>query len=140
MKHTKSDRIQVIIAYILGCIFFIIWVLHLYSKIKEDHTSNSPEATPSENVYSSNSSTNSIKWLYGKWKCSTPYGSMYLIIDATTITEMVGNEINNASYSIKNGVLYAKYRGDGGISTSYPLDINNQRIGAGDGYWYTKMN
>lgn len=79
------------------------------------------------------------QWVYGTWACTTPLGTETIKIDEYGgIWSFRYGDASYGSYSYSECVIRAKFPNDGGITTSYRLDIQNQRIEYGGGYFFHK--
>lgn len=81
-------------------------------------------------------STNAPSWIQGSWKCSTPYGSMKVVIEGDHIREIFSD----------GGTFYGTYHIDGdyiipetGSHTHYEMDKYSNRLSAGQGYYFEKQ-
>lgn len=76
-------------------------------------------------------------WLFGVWKAkSTPVGEAIISIEGNRIKECIGGEINTGTFSVGKDYIQVSY--DGGSGVRYELDVKNERLGLGDGYWLSK--
>ena len=78
------------------------------------------------------------KWLYGSWKCRTPYGTINLEINNYTVYQVDKYGFDSGSYDVIDGVLRVKFERDAGIVTTYKLNERLQRIEYGGGYSFFK--
>ena len=78
-------------------------------------------------------------WAYGTWTCTTPYGTETMKIEEYGgIWNIANGYADFGSFTYSNGVIRANFSKDGGLVTSMPLDMNNQRIEYGGGYYWRK--
>jgi hypothetical protein len=76
-------------------------------------------------------------WIYGTWKCNTPYGTIKIIINKNG---RMYDSIEEGwfSYSIESTRIWEQLDGYG---SSYPLDRANKRIGTGEpDVWFSKVS
>ena len=78
------------------------------------------------------------KWLYGSWKCRTPYETINLEIKKHTVIQVDKYGFDSGSYDVIDGVLCVKFERDAGIVTTYKLNERLQRIEFGGGYSFFK--
>lgn len=73
-------------------------------------------------------------WIYGSWKCTTPYGTMHMIIreDGTVWDDI---EEKWSTYEVYEDRIWVDY---GSYGTSLDFDKANHRLSAGEGYWFTR--
>lgn len=80
-------------------------------------------------------------WLIGSWKCTTEYGTAYLVISETTATYSFLDDVEEGSYEVINNKFYLHCHTPSGQSynTTMELDCVNQRIDMGEGHWMSKQ-
>ena len=77
-------------------------------------------------------------WVYGTWTCTTPYGTETIKIDKWEIADLSYGSYKTASYSYENGMIKAKFPGEGGIVTVFRVDLAGHRIEYGEGIYMHK--
>ena len=81
-------------------------------------------------------------WLYGNWRCVTPYGTLlpkYLKITRYTVTEYDKyGVVDSGSFTVDDDVLRVEFSQDAGIVTTFELDERRHMIYMGGGYYYIK--
>lgn len=77
------------------------------------------------------------EWIYGEWKCYTPYGTIRMKIYPNN-TMWDGVEGRTVPIEIERSRIWADF---GQYGSSYSLDHTNERISAGEpGYWFRKVS
>ena len=79
-------------------------------------------------------------WLFGKWTCSTAYGTETMWISKDGVRSKNGNVEDTGSYTYSNGELRIQYSREKGVVTSIPVDVVNRRLEYGGGYYWVKSN
>ena len=75
-------------------------------------------------------------WLYGEWQCQSNYGLMGIKITPDQIIEvMPDGEVSTSRWHMQGTTLMT----DGTSGTYYDLDMANQRIAFGGGYYFYKI-
>ena len=75
-------------------------------------------------------------WLYGEWQCQSNYGLMGIkIIPDQIIEVMPDGEVSTSRWHMQGTTLMT----DGTSGTYYDLDMANQRIAFGGGYYFYKV-
>lgn len=77
-------------------------------------------------------------WVYGTWTCTTSYGTETIKIDKWEIADLSYGSYKTASYSYEDGMIKAKFPGEGGIVTVFRVDLVGRRIEYGDGIYMHK--
>lgn len=76
-------------------------------------------------------------WLLGEWKSkSAPVGEVTILIDNNKIKESIGGVIKTGTFTIGKDYIQVSY--DSGSGVRYDLDVQNERLGLGEGYWLSK--
>ena len=73
-------------------------------------------------------------WLLGKWVCKTAYGTETMWIES----DIVRSDSDSGTYTYSNGELRIKFSRERGVVTSIPVDVANQRLEYGGGYYWVK--
>ena len=73
-------------------------------------------------------------WLLGKWVCKTAYGTETMWIES----DIVRSDSDSGTYTYSNGELRIKFSRERGVVTSIPVDLANQRLEYGGGYYWVK--
>ena len=79
-------------------------------------------------------------WLFGKWTCSTAYGTETMWISKDGVRSKSGNIEDTGSYTYSNGELRIQFSRERGVVTSIPVDVVNRRLEYGGGYYWVKSN
>lgn len=79
-------------------------------------------------------------WLFGKWTCSTAYGTEIMWIDKDGVRSKNGNVEDTGTYTYSNGELRIQFSRERGVVTSIPVDAANRRLEYGGGYYWVKSN
>lgn len=107
--------------------------------VKEDFSKDEPlfdeEETVTEEVVNGVPS-----WLFGKWTCSTAYGTETMWISKDGVRSKSGNIEDTGSYTYSNGELRIQFSRERGVVTSIPVDVVNRRLEYGGGYYWVKSN
>lgn len=131
---------------IAGSIFLLISCRKSSANYNQESTRNSPSvsilANESEkvnyynNALSSYNDVDENEWIYGTWRCSTPYGTIEIIVqDNGRMYD--GIEERWCNYTIEGDRIIEQL--NHGIS-SYNIDRANKRFDCGEpGYWFTKV-
>ena len=114
-------------------------VVEKEKKLKEEVTKDEPlfadEETVAEEVVNGVPS-----WLFGKWTCSTAYGTETMWISKDGVRSKSGNVEDTGSYTYSNGELRIQFSRERGVVTSIPVDVVNRRLEYGGGYYWVKSN
>ena len=92
-----------------------------------------------ESSNSSSSTTNQIpSWMVGQWKCNTQYGTITMTINSDGSGVSDGD---HGTFTYEDGELKFRFSDQGydGVAVDYEVDEANQRLGAGHGYYFTKV-
>ena len=79
-------------------------------------------------------------WVYGKWTCTTPYGTENMWINKELILYRSANSEASGTYSDSKGTIRVTYSKENGVVTSMQVDLRNRRIEYGGGYYWQKLS
>jgi|GEM_PF-1199413 hypothetical protein len=157
-KHTNSPIKDSETSNKVIAVIIILAVFGLIGLISLDHNNSSPAQefaptptpapapttvltpAPSPSANDTNNGNNSAisDWLIGTWTVSTPdFGTSTLQLnnDGTgVITDSSGTSEGSWKVTDDNMV----FTENNGTQTNYDLDVQNQRIAFGNGYWFSK--
>ena len=128
-KKEKIIMLAISVAVILG-----IPIFNAISKHKPTESNQSEVINQS----SSSQSPSLPQWVYGTWSVTTPYGTETIKIEGGEILCISNGDIKTASYRYENGYIKAKFPGEGGIVTTYRVDLSRQSIEYGEGIYMHK--
>ena len=108
----------------------------MYSQDEAIHSNERENVDYFEDVLPSYNSVDENEWIYGTWRCSTPYGTIEVILqDNGRMYD--GIEERWHDYTIEGNRIIEQL--NGGIS-SYNIDRANKRFDCGEpGYWFRKV-
>ena len=99
--------------------------------------SSSSSNSEYESSNSSSSTTNQIpSWMVGQWKCNTQYGTITMTINSDGSGVSDGD---HGTFTYEDGELTFRSQAYDGVAVDYEVDEANQRLGAGHGYYFTKV-
>lgn len=76
-------------------------------------------------------------WLNGTWSAkSTPLGDISITLDDGTFQETIGNKKKSGTYELGKDYIQLTYRDGSGVRLE--MDMKNERIGLGEGWWLSK--
>lgn len=109
------------------------------SPSQESYSSSDADEYVEENI--DKEEGDDYSWLIGSWKCTTEYGTAYLVISETTATYSFLDDVEEGSYEVIDNKFYLHCHTPSGQSynTTMELDCVNQRIDMGEGYWMSKQ-
>jgi len=100
-------------------------------------SSSSSVAGEYESSNSSSSTTNQIpSWMVGQWKCNTLYGTINMTLNSDGSGVSDGD---HGTFTYEDGELTFRSQANDGVAVSYEVDEANLRLGAGQGYYFTKV-
>ncbi len=112
-------------------------ITHNPQEIDEYGFAAEPFVTKTKNYHEDRiKNNNENDWIYGTWRCSTPYGTIEIILQANG-RMYDGIEQRWCNYTIEGNRIIEQL--NHGIS-SYNIDRANKRFDCGEpGYWFTKV-
>lgn len=109
--------------------------LQLYEPARQEVRRADPEPEISVAPEASETLVNGMpSWLLGKWVCKTAYGTETMWIES----DIVRSDSDSGTYTYSNGELRIKFSRERGVVTSIPVDVANQRLEYGGGYYWVK--
>lgn len=135
LSFTKKEKLIGGIAAAAAIAVFII-----ISIATSKTNSNKQEAYYENTPSSTTSSYNDVPdWVFGTWSCTTEYGTETIKIDRNgEISDLSYGSYKTASYRYEDGYIKAKFPGEGGIVTTFRVDLSGHRIEYGEGIYMHK--
>lgn len=122
--------VSIICACVAACLVFLFLVTR-GSSDKKTEVAVQSEQTATKDMLPD--------WVYGTWSCTTEYGTETIRIDRNgEMATLTYGSYKTASYRYEGGYIKAKFPGEGGIVTTYRVDLSRQRIEYGEGIYMHK--
>lgn len=126
----KFMTVSIICACVAACLVFLLLITFSSSNEKTEVTVQSEHTSMEDRL---------PDWVYGTWSCTTQYGTETIKIDRNgDISDLSYGNYKTASYRYENGYIKAKFPGEGGIVTTFRVDLSGRRIEYGEGIYMHK--